>query len=109
MKTLLTAVVLFFFTGCMAPRVPQSAIPTLFGVAKLPKDMDIQIEDLKYFRDTNGVVTLTAKSIRSRSRNNPAVIDSSTEQVAANWNGMKNLVEGGIKTGIETSAKVAKP
>lgn len=109
MKILLTAIVLFFVTGCTAPRVPQSAIPTLFGVAKLPKDMDIQIEDLKYFRDTNGVVTLTAKSIKSKSRNNPDVISASTEQVAANWEGMKSLVEGGIKTGIETSAKVAKP
>jgi hypothetical protein len=93
--------VLILLVGCSTARVPTSIVQTPVGPFSLPKDMDIEIQDLKFFRDTNGVTHITAKRIHTRSRNNPAVIGASAFQDETNWKGLKEFAEGVVETGIK--------
>lgn len=92
--------------GCLAPRVPQTELETPFGLNfRGPKDMELEFEGVQYQRATNGTVTLTAKSIKTKSRNNPAAIDASSEQIKTHWDGVRGLA-GDL---VERAAKGAKP
>jgi hypothetical protein len=96
--------VLILAVGCMAPRVPQTVLETPLGQFKGPKDMELEIEGLEFIRDTNGVTMLTAKVIRSKTRNNPAAINASSEQMETNWKGFKD-VAGEITERVIKGAK----
>lgn len=90
--------------GCTS--VPQTVIETPFGMNfRGPKDMELEFDGVQYQRTTNGTVTLTAKTIRTKSRNNPAAIDASTEQIKSHWEGVRGLA-GEL---VERAAKGAKP
>lgn len=110
MNKLLSALILVFAIGCATPRVPDNrAVRTPFGDFTLAKDMDLEIEDLKYERGTNGVVLLTAKAIRSKSRNNPDAIAAGTAQIDAHYAGASKVVEKGVEAGIKAASKGAVP
>lgn len=95
MKRFLLILPLVFMAGCMSARVPETSITkTPFGDFEMAKDMEIEIEGLSFQRDTNGVVTLTAKTIRSKSKNNPKVISASAAQDKVFWDGMKEVASG---------------
>jgi hypothetical protein len=103
-KIALLAIVVLFSIGCTTARVPQTTFETPFGQFKGPKDHELEIEDLKFVRETNGTVMVTAKMIRSKTKNNPRVIDASSAQDSANWEGFKG-VAGEI---VERAVKGAK-
>jgi hypothetical protein len=92
-------------TGCMAPRVPQTVLETPFGQFKGPKDMELEIEGLQFQKGTNGAVVLTAKSIRSKSRNNPDAITASNEQIQAHWAGVKGVAGEITERAVEAATK----
>jgi hypothetical protein len=102
-KVLLTilAVSAMALAGCQTARVPQTVLQTPFGEFKGPKDMELEIEGLQYQRDTNGIIFLTAKSIRSKTKNNPAVIGASADQDEVRWKGLKDLVGEAVERGIK--------
>jgi hypothetical protein len=104
-KILLLALVVICSIGCTSTRIPQTTFETPFGQFKGPKDHELEIEGLEFIRHTNGTVMVTAKLIRSKTKNNPKVISASAAQDEANWNGLKGVVEGAIKTGIEAGRK----
>jgi hypothetical protein len=97
-KLILISLFALIAAGCVS--IPQTVIKTPYGEFRGPKDMEI--EGLSIRKETNGVVTISAKVIRSR--NNPEVIGASTAQIEAHYNGAEKLA----RAAIETSAKVAK-
>lgn len=105
-KFFIFIVLIVLGAGCFSPRVPETVLATPFGLDfRGPKDMEVEIEGLQYQRATNGAVVLTAKSVRTKSRNNPAVIDASTEQIKAHWEGARGIA-GEV---VEKAVKGAKP
>lgn len=84
-------------TGCVS--VPQTVIKTPFGEFRGPKDMEI--EGLSFRKETNGVVLISARVIRSR--NNPEVIGAGTSQIEAHYNGAVKVIEAGSKAAAKGS------
>lgn len=90
-KIALLTLVVLCSVGCASMRIPQTTFETPFGQFKGPKDHELEIEGLQFIRETNGTVMVTAKVIRSKTKNNPKVISASAAQDTANWEGFQKV------------------
>lgn len=89
--------------GCAS--VPETRLlvnPNGTLTLNLPKDFEAEDFTAKGKIGTN-VIDITAKRISTK--NNPAVIGASTEQVQAQWQGINQLFENAIRA----AAKGASP
>lgn len=87
--------------GCAS--VPATKVKVGELMLSLPKDFEAEDFAAKGKIGTN-VIDLTAKRISTK--NNPAVIGASTEQVQAQWTGINQLFENAIRAAARGASPI---